>query len=338
MFFRRVFRILLIADRNRSDLQKFKTYLVGRHNDIEQLYDDFMSSADKAYKIVGICCTDIAVTKIKNIKVDKYLNENNLIDVFNKSGATTLVIAGKISDSIIKTLSWSIGQKKDILLSSGVTGIFGQRVELYNIKDLNVIKISSPELSAFSKFFKRFSDIIISLIGIVVTLIVSIIVIPAIKLTSKGPVLFKQERIGLNGKKFLIYKFRTMEANASSKLKNLIKDSSKPLFKVDNDPRITPIGNYLRKTSIDELPQFFNVLKGDMSIVGPRPQVEAEIKLYKGDESRRLFVKPGITGLWQTSGRSDLDWERAVKLDLYYVENYSIILDLQIIFVNSLMV
>jgi lipopolysaccharide/colanic/teichoic acid biosynthesis glycosyltransferase len=155
----------------------------------------------------------------------------------------------------------------------------------------------------------------------------------AVKATSKGPVFYRSERIGLDGRPFEMIKFRTMVDGADTMRDNLVtlnESDGGVLFKIRNDPRVTPVGRFLRKYSIDELPQFINVLKRDMSVVGPRPPLGNEVRTYDDNVKRRLLVRPGITGLWQVSGRSDLSWEDSVRLDLFYVENWSMIADLMI--------
>jgi len=149
----------------------------------------------------------------------------------------------------------------------------------------------------------------------------------------QGPVIFKQERVGKDGRPFVLYKFRTMVVNAEARLQELrnLNDSDGELFKMRDDPRITPVGRWLRRLSLDELPQLMNVLKGDMSLVGPRPPLAREVAGYPEDMRRRLVVKPGLTGLWQVSGRSDLSWDESIRLDLTYVENWSLVMDLAIL-------
>jgi lipopolysaccharide/colanic/teichoic acid biosynthesis glycosyltransferase len=156
----------------------------------------------------------------------------------------------------------------------------------------------------------------------------------AIKLTSKGPVFYPSERIGLDGKPFTMVKFRTMVDDADSQIESLLHLNDSPggmLFKIRQDPRVTTVGRILRRLSIDELPQFINVLKQDMSVVGPRPPLMREVMKYNGDVKRRLLVKPGVTGLWQVNGRSDLPWDESVRLDLSYVDNWSMASDLLLI-------
>ena len=154
-----------------------------------------------------------------------------------------------------------------------------------------------------------------------------------VRLTSRGPAFYLQERIGRNGKPFRMVKFRSMFVGAEAQLERLRahSDHDGVLFKMRNDPRVTRVGRWLRRTSLDELPQLFNIAAGSMSLVGPRPSLPEEVARYEGDVRRRLLVKPGLTGLWQVSGRSDLSWEDSVRLDLHYVDNWSLALDLRIV-------
>lgn len=203
---------------------------------------------------------------------------------------------------------------------------------------------SSPK--KFQTILKRVIDIIGSLIGITIFSPLMLVTSFAIKITSPGPVIFKQQRIGLKGKRFLFYKFRSMKVNGDDKIhreyvSNLIKgkldkinqgDNNNPLYKIKDDPRVTKIGKIIRKTSIDELPQFFNVLKGEMSLVGPRPPIPYEVEKYEPWHLRRILeVKPGITGLWQVDGRSRTSFNDMVRLDLKYAINWSLWLDIKIL-------
>ena len=189
----------------------------------------------------------------------------------------------------------------------------------------------------FYKSIKKFFDLLFSLIFIIFSLPLFILICFFIKLSSRGPIFFLQERIGKNGIKFKCIKFRTMYPEAKDILENLLmkNDTLKREFeethKIKNDPRITTIGKLLRKSSLDELPQFINVLRGEMSIVGPRPIVKDEKKKYAGNFKKVSSIKPGITGLWQVSGRNKLTYKRRVMLDLIYVENYNLIMDLRIL-------
>jgi exopolysaccharide biosynthesis polyprenyl glycosylphosphotransferase len=179
---------------------------------------------------------------------------------------------------------------------------------------------------------KRMMDVGISVLAIVAFAPLMLAAALAVKLTSPGPVLFRQERVGLNARAFRVVKFRSMTLGAEREVAELMASNGGyvPFYKASNDPRVTRVGRFLRRTSIDELPQFFNVLRGEMSLVGPRPQVEAEVEQYAFVHNRRLLVKPGITGLWQVSGRSDLAWSDAVRLDMRYVDEWSLRSDVRI--------
>ncbi|MGG1911798.1 sugar transferase [Priestia megaterium] len=184
------------------------------------------------------------------------------------------------------------------------------------------------------RILKRFIDVIGAGLGIVLLLMVFIIVSIAIKVEDpKGPVFFSQKRIGKNGKTFMMYKFRSMVTDAEEKLAELLKqnETTGAMFKMKEDPRVTRIGRMIRKTSIDELPQLFNVLKGEMSLVGPRPPLPREVEVYTDHDKQRLLVTPGCTGLWQVSGRSNIGFEEMVELDLFYITNRSLQFDIKII-------
>lgn len=183
------------------------------------------------------------------------------------------------------------------------------------------------------KFIKRTIDIIGSLSGLIILSPILLIVMAAIKIESRGPVVFAQERVGYKGKRFKMYKFRSMVENAEE-LKEKLKDQNEmngPMFKMKNDPRVTRVGRIIRKTSIDEIPQFVNVLKGDMSLVGPRPSLVKEVEEFDDWMLRRLDVKPGLTCYWQVSGRNDIDFEEWMKLDIKYIEEQSILVDIKLI-------
>lgn len=200
---------------------------------------------------------------------------------------------------------------------------------------LPVVTYAQNVQDPFLLFIKRVADIIGALVGLVFTGIIAIFVVPAIKLDSPGPAIFSQIRVGKNGRRFKFYKFRSMYVDAEERKKELEKNNQMNglMFKMDNDPRITRVGKFIRKTSLDEFPQFFNVLKGDMSLVGTRPPTEEEFEHYNEHYRRRLSMVPGITGLWQVSGRSDIrDFDDVVKLDLKYMDNWSLGLDARILF------
>ena len=230
----------------------------------------------------------------------------------------------------------------DDFLQMGVTVYFGldmeigtiTNVSLENIGDYTMISSSISTGTPGELFVKRVFDIIVGVIGVAFTGILYVIFAPIIKVQSPGPAFFSQERVGKNGKPFKMYKFRSMYMDAEERKKELMEQNQMQglMFKMDNDPRITPIGKFIRKTSIDEFPQFWNILKGDMSLVGTRPPTMDEYKQYDMHHLSRLAIKPGLTGMWQVSGRSDItDFEEVVKLDNEYIRNFSLWLDAKII-------
>jgi len=199
------------------------------------------------------------------------------------------------------------------------------------VKDIEKIR----EKNGFYKIVKRVIDIVLSLIGMILLSPVFLIISIIIKLDSKGPVFFIHSRIGEKGKPIGIYKFRTMVDNAEDLIKNFTpeqKEEFERCYKLESDPRITKIGDFLRKTSLDELPQILNILKGELSIIGPRPIIQAELDKYEDNKDKFLSVKPGLTGYWAANGRSDTSYEERMKMELYYVDNMSFKLDLQIFF------
>ncbi len=200
--------------------------------------------------------------------------------------------------------------------------------------DVPVVTFANNFYDVNKLMIKRLIDIVGSIVGIIITLVVTVFLAPVLLIESRGPLIFKQKRVGRNGRYFYVYKFRSMYRDAEERKKALMeKNEMKGLmFKMTDDPRITKVGKFIRKTSIDELPQFFNVFLGDMSLVGTRPPTVDEFKQYEGYHKRRLSMKPGLTGMWQVSGRSDIeDFEEVVKLDLQYIDNWSIGLDFKIL-------
>lgn len=203
-----------------------------------------------------------------------------------------------------------------------------------NLGFFKVVSYASKLYEPGQLVLKRCMDIVGGMVGAILTLIIGFFVAIAIKLDSPGPVIFSQNRVGKNGRHFKMYKFRSMYIDAEERKKDLLQQNEMQgaMFKMTNDPRITKVGKFIRKYSIDELPQFFNVLKGDMSLVGTRPPTVEEVQKYKTEQKRRLSVTPGMTGLWQTSGRSEIyDFDEIVKLDLEYIDKWSIGMDIKLL-------
>lgn len=206
-------------------------------------------------------------------------------------------------------------------------------MEQINEKDVLLIETSYKESEAYY-YTKWLIDLLGSLLGLIILSPIMLITIIAIKLDSKGPAFFTQERVGQNGKIFRMFKFRSMCVDAEAKLKDIKhkNEMTGPMFKMKEDPRITKIGKIIRKTSIDELPQLLNVLRGEMSLVGPRPNLPSEVAKFKEHHKRKLMAKPGLTCYWQVSGRSNIDFEQWMELDIKYIEERSIWIDIKLIF------
>ncbi|NOZ61612.1 MAG: sugar transferase [Calditrichaeota bacterium] len=208
------------------------------------------------------------------------------------------------------------------------------KIKQTNFEEFPLLEFETFHANEWQLFIKRIMDIVISLIMLLLLSPVLLITAIAIKLESKGPVLFKQTRSGLNGRKFTLYKFRSMIVGAEMKKKMLEKmnEMDGPVFKIKRDPRITRVGRIIRKLSVDELPQLFNVLKGDMSIVGPRPPLPVEVEMYELWQRRRLSLKPGLTCIWQVSGRNNVNFDRWMEMDLEYIDSWSLWLDIKLLF------
>jgi exopolysaccharide biosynthesis polyprenyl glycosylphosphotransferase len=239
-----------------------------------------------------------------------------------------------ISAAELRKLGWALEETSiDLIVAPAVTEIAGPRLKVSNVEGLPLLHLEQPVFSGVSRVTKRLLDLVLSVIGLIVISPFLLIVVLMIKFYDRGSIFYTQKRIGQNNKEFSVYKFRTMYEGSHEQRGKVMAETNKDprLAKDPQDPRVTKPGLFLRRWSIDEIPQIINVLKGEMSLVGPRPPLAEEVNQYEKSEKRRLLVKPGLTGLWQVSGRSELDWEDAVRLDLYYVENWSLTLDILII-------
>jgi exopolysaccharide biosynthesis polyprenyl glycosylphosphotransferase len=230
----------------------------------------------------------------------------------------------------LRRLAWRLERGDvDLIVASSLMDVAGARTTIRPVDGLPMLHVEHPRLSGASRMVKTVFDRVGAAAGLVLLAPVLLGICAAVLRDSPGPVLFRQVRVGKGGREFVIYKFRTMHDGAEQRRGELAgrNDNDGVLFKMRDDPRITRVGRVLRRFSLDELPQLLNVLRGDMSLVGPRPPLPEEVAAYPADMRRRLAVSPGLTGLWQVSGRSDLSWEEAVRLDLRYVENWSFSLD-----------
>jgi exopolysaccharide biosynthesis polyprenyl glycosylphosphotransferase len=307
-----------LISRRSKGLSLHRVVAVGDDEAVDNLRSQLARRPFAGYDVVGSCPSN-----------------GDVKSALRASQGDTLAITASrdMTSHRLREISWGLeGTNVTLIVAPSLTDIAGPRIQVHPVEGLPLLYVAQPEFTGLRRVIKESFDRLLA--GLIVLALWPLLAALAlsIRLTGKGPVLFRQVRVGRGSKPFDCLKFRTMVVDADARLADLVaaEEESRLLFKLENDPRVTRIGSVLRRYSLDELPQLFNVLAGQMSLVGPRPQVQAEVALYTSDYRRRLLVKPGITGLWQVSGRSDLSYEDSERLDLYYVENWSITLDLLI--------
>jgi exopolysaccharide biosynthesis polyprenyl glycosylphosphotransferase len=316
-----------------------RVILVGSHASVVAIARDLQRQPLAGYLVVGACVPgDVVSIILPSGTIPVTGSLDNVQQAMAATGADTVIVTS--SDDLpperIRELSWSLEPgRQHLVLAPSLTDIGGPRIHTRPVAGLPLIHVETPRYEGAKLFYKRGFDIVASALLILVLAPVLIAIAAIVRLSTPGPLLFRQERVGLNGKRFDMLKFRSMVVDAEQRLAELRSQQRSEgnivMFKMRDDPRITPIGRVLRRYSLDELPQLFNVLVGSMSLVGPRPPLDREVAVYENHVHRRFLVKPGITGLWQVSGRSSLSWEDTVRLDLYYVENWSITGDVVIL-------
>lgn len=330
-----------------SGLNLIPTLIVGGR-EARQTIKELAERPDLGYRVVGLIDTDEESSTHDRNGIPVIGTLEDLPELIRQIHIQEVIITDtSVQPEFLFETMMKVGRHRrvEFRIAPTLIDVLPQKTDIEQIGILPMVKLFSEPLSNAEKILKRAFDLSIALIAAIVSVVPALIIAVFIKIDSRGSIFFKQERIGMDGRPFLCYKFRTMIADADENLhremysKNIgdLKEANsgsgeKPLFgKVKNDPRITRTGKILRRLSLDELPQIINVLKGEMSIVGPRPPIPYEVELYGLRHRKRLDVKPGITGLWQVSGRSRLSFREMVKIDLYYIENRSLWLDLKII-------
>ena len=325
-----------LRKRQRNGLYVFRAVVIGEKAKVAHVIRAMRRSRDYGYVISGAITPDGEPEEISGVSVLGALDQT--IDAMASVGADTLILAGSdhLDPRAMRRLGWSIADRDmNWVVAPALTDIAGPRIHARPVAGLPLVHVDFPRMEGYRRVVKRTFDIVAGLVILTISIVPMIIAAIAVKLEDGGPVMYRQERIGRHGQTFRMYKFRSMEIGADQQLVDLLNrqgSASQPFHKIIDDPRITRTGRWLRRFSIDELPQLINVLSGRMSLVGPRPQRSAEVKLYEHGTERRLLVKPGMSGLWQVSGRSSLSAEDSIRLDLYYVENWSFAQDLQILF------
>lgn len=341
-----ILKRLLISYYGRPENKK-KLLICANEENVLRVLHKYVNSQMYGYEVVAIVVTgNHGNMENEFIKIYEVLHRGNGTYLEMSKGSIEDYLRHRVLDEALLSLPDSdMGEIDEFVLRLEIMGIethltintFGKGDREKTVEDFgtyHVLTYSPRIFEPTELFLKRAMDIAGAVVGITATLLVGIFVAPAIYLESPGPVIFKQTRIGRNGRHFNIYKFRSMYLDAEAKKKELEQQNEMngPLFKVKDDPRITKVGRFIRRTSIDELPQFFNVLKGDMSLVGTRPPTEDEFLKYEERHKRRLSLKPGITGMWQVRGRSNItDFEEVVRMDLEYIDNWSIWMDVRLL-------
>ncbi len=339
---RSLWRSELAKARMRGEMQT-SVVAIGRKREVTLLAAELTKNPVHGYRIVAIGIPGYGSPCGETIEVN-----GQIIPVVGDESAAMAAITDCAADSVaitdpehfgvegISNLTWTLDALDvDLVVSPGAMDVAGARLLMRPVADFPLIHVEKPQYRGTARFTKRAFDFAFALAALIALSPLMLAVALAIKLTSRGPVFYRAERIGKDGRPFPMIKFRTMVQDADTRVDELLAHNEVAggvLFKMRDDPRVTRIGRWLRRLSIDELPQFINVLRQDMSVVGPRPPLRREVETYDGKISRRLLVKPGITGLWQVSGRSTLSWEESVRLDLSYIENWSMAVDLVIIF------
>ncbi|MGF4042262.1 sugar transferase [Paenarthrobacter nitroguajacolicus] len=315
-----------------------RAIVVGEPQDVRYVIKQINRKSGTAYDILGACLPGArrgAVLKVDHLRVPVLSSIYGIAHTVRQTGANAVIVAGPVpgGNQFIQELGWRLEENSaELVLAAALTNVAGPRIHWRPVEGLPLMHVDIPHYSGGKHTLKRLMDITVSASALLVLSPILLLLAAIVHQDSPGPVLFRQERVGRRGTTFHMLKFRSMVVDAESRLEELSTqdEGAGVLFKIRGDPRVTRCGRWMRKYSLDELPQFWNVLVGNMSLVGPRPPLAREVSGYERHTHRRLLIKPGITGLWQINGRSDLPWDEAVRLDLYYVENWSIAGDLMI--------
>src|SRR3984893_3761541 len=338
---RRLWRSYIAGKRAHGKYQTM-VLAIGDRKGVSQLAQELTRDLSDGYVVVGAAIPGYGPSRGKTLlvhgrEIPILGDETDALAAIGRCGADTVALTGaeRFGAQGIRRLMWQLETMDvDLVVAPGVMDVAEGRLALRPVAGFPLLHVEKPQHQGASRFQKRAFDSCFALAALIGPSPLLIAAAIAIKLTSKGPVFYPSERIGLDGKPFTMLKFRTMVQDADNQIDHLLCLNESPggmLFKIRHDPRIPSVGRILRRFSIDELPQLINVLKQDMSVVGPRPPLRREVVKYNGDVKRRLLVKPGVTGLWQVNGRSDLPWDESVRLDLSYVDNWSMASDLLLI-------
>ncbi|WP_296664621.1 sugar transferase [Demequina sp.] len=332
--YRRAWRMWLGEQRRLGNLRQ-RVVIAGPRRTVEQMIGRLQAGdREHGYEVVGVCLPGgTSVTLSGDLADIPVLGSiSGAAAAANGAGAEYIVLAGteEVSLQEARRLEWALEDFGiGLIVAPSLSDVAMPRVAVSHVAGLPLMHVDPPRFSGPSRALKTAADKVGALAILAVLSVPLVAIAIAVKVSSPGPVLFRQRRIGLAHQPFEMLKFRTMYIGAETRLEGILEDNegNGVHFKMRQDPRVTPVGRFLRRFSLDELPQLLNVVKGDMSIVGPRPPLPREVEMWDEDVSRRQLVRPGITGLWQVSGRSDLSWEESVRLDLHYTQNWTLGLD-----------
>lgn len=326
-------RRLLHASRNRGQAM-MRTVVVGDPAAVVGVVEDLGAAPYHGYLVVGACLTIVDESTVAEVSVPTLGALADIPQVVADHAASVVVVAGQaLGGEALRRLSWALSRTgAELVVAPGLVEVAQERLTVHPTAGLSLLRleIEPPRRRLLAK---AVMDRALGLLALVLVAPLILVVAVATRVTSRGPAFYRQTRVGVDGREFTIWKIRSMYVDADARRTELLDKNERDglMFKMARDPRITPVGRVLRRFSLDELPQFYNVVRGDMSLVGPRPPLREEVREYHDAVHQRLRVKPGITGLWQVSGRSDLPWDEAVRLDLRYVDNWSVTMDLMIL-------
>jgi exopolysaccharide biosynthesis polyprenyl glycosylphosphotransferase len=333
----------------RRDLNLIPTLVVGRGAEAALCIKEMRERPELGYRVIGVVengALDASVpARFEGLPIIGDIAD--LAEAIRETGANEVIITDpRVSGDLLFDVMMRVGRLRGVefRIAPSLFNCLPRKTEIDQIGALPMIQLFREPLSQWARVVKRGVDITVAALALLVLAPLWLVVALLIKLDSRGPIIYRQERVGMDGRVFLFLKFRTMRADADDRMhreyqRKLIEgrpdtnlgDDTRPVYKLHADPRVTRVGRVLRRLSLDELPQLLNVLRGDMSVVGPRPPIPYEVEAYELWHRKRLDMKPGLTGLWQVSGRNRLSFDEMVRLDLFYIENWSLLLDLKII-------
>ena len=329
---------LWLADQRAKGRYLSKVIILGRPKDVRYVATQIQRHKGSGYQVIGAALTSQGNNPVGTATnpIPVVGDRDSVVAAVRRLRADAVIVAGpmKGGSSYVQKLGWQLEESAtQLIVTTGLTNVAGPRIHTRPVEGLPLMHVELPQYTGGKHVLKRGLDLLLSGTALLVLLPLFAVLAVLIRRDSPGPVIFRQERVGCNGETFEMLKFRSMVQTAEDDLAGLLElnEGSGLLFKMQHDPRVTNVGRWMRKYSLDELPQLWNVFLGHMSLVGPRPPLPREVAQYDGAVHRRLYIKPGLTGMWQINGRSELDWKDGVRLDLYYVENWSLAGDLIIL-------